>query len=48
MCLISANKTQSKFIKLVYIVPVVIGNILISIMFITVGEILYKVILSKL
>jgi hypothetical protein len=29
-------------------VPIVIDNVLISIIFITIGEILYKVILSKL
>ena len=44
----SANRTQSKFIRLVYIAPIVIGNVLISITFIAIGEILYKVILSKL
>ena len=44
----SANRTQSKFIGLVHAVPIVIGNVLISIMFIAVGEMLYKVILSKL
>ena len=44
----SINGTQSKFIRLVYAVPIVIGNVLISIIFITIGEILYKVILGKL
>ena len=47
MCLTSINGTQSKFIGLVYAVPMVIGNVLISIIFITVGEMLYKVILSE-
>ena len=44
----SVNGTQFKFIGLVYTVPIVIGNVLIFIIFITIGEILYKVILSKL
>ena len=44
----SANKTQSKFIRLVHMVPIVIGDVLISIMFIAIGEILYKVILGEL
>ena len=44
----STNRTQSKFIRLVYTVPIVIGNVLIFIIFITIREILYKVILSKL
>ena len=44
----SANRTQSKFIGLVYTVPIVISNVLISMTFITVGEMLYKVILGKL
>ena len=44
----SANKTQFKFIKLVYAVPMVINNVLIFITFIAIGEILYKVIFSKL
>ena len=43
----SINGTQSKFIRLVYAVPIVIGDVLIFIIFIAVGEILYKVILSK-
>ena len=42
------NRTQSKFIKLVYIAPIVIGNVLISTTFITVGEMSHKVILNKL
>jgi hypothetical protein len=44
----SVNRTQSKFIRLVCIVPIVIGNVLISIIFIAIREILYKIILSKL
>ena len=48
MYLTSINGTQSKFIRLVYTVPIVIGNVLISITFITIGEMLYKVILGKL
>ena len=44
----SINGTQSKFIGLVYTVPIVIGNVLISITFITIGEMLYKVIFGKL
>ena len=34
--------------RLVYIAPIVIGDVLISITFITIEEILHKVILSKL
>ena len=37
-----------EFIGLVYIAPIVIGNVLIFIIFITIGEILYKVILREL
>ena len=44
----SANGTQSKFIRLVHAVPVVINNISISIMFITIGEMSHEVILSEL
>ena len=44
----SVNRTQFKFIGLVYTVPVVIGDVLISIIFITVGEMLHEVILSEL
>ena len=44
----SINGTQSEFIRLVYAVPMVIGNVLIFIIFITIGEILYKVILREL
>ena len=33
---------------MVYAVPIVIGDVLISITFIAVGEMLYKVILSEL
>jgi len=44
----STNRTQSEFIGLVYAVPIVIGNVLISTTFITVGEMSYKVILGKL
>ena len=44
----STNGTQSEFIKLIYAAPIVISDVLISTTFITVGEILYKVILSEL
>jgi len=44
----SINRTQFKFIGLVYTVPMVIGDVSIFITFIAVGEMLYKVILSKL
>ena len=44
----SANRTQSKFIRLVYVIPVVIRDVLISTTFIIIGEMSYEVILSKL
>ena len=43
----SANKTQFKFIRLTYTIPVVIGDVLISTIFIIIGEMSYKAILSK-
>jgi len=43
----SINKTWLKFIRLVYTAPIIIGDVLISIMFIIIGDILYKEILSK-
>ena len=44
----SANRTQFKFIRLVYAIPVVIRDVLISTIFIIIGEMSYEVILSKL
>ena len=43
----SANRTQFKFIGLAYTIPVVIGDVSISTIFIIVGEMSYKVIFSE-